>query len=182
MTDLVPLAPAALVPTQPSGVDDAVQAWLRSFPNEGTRRSFAHAMTLWRAYLHRIGRDLADPHPVGSPDYNGPRRVDANAWRDELRDTISERTGRKLSGKTVDSRLIAIRSFYEFLCEEGALEVNPIQHAKLLSRASPRKMVGVERSAWDAAQAAATERGENLTRQTNLFLRRYARPRRSETS
>jgi integrase len=90
-------------------------------------------MTLWRAYLDRIGRDLADPHPVGSPGYRGPRRVDANAWRDELRDTVSERTGRKLSGKTVDSRLIAIRSFYEFLCEEGALEVNPIQHAKLLN-------------------------------------------------
>jgi integrase/recombinase XerC len=133
MTDLVPLAPAALVPAQPSAVDDAVDAWLRSFPNEGTRRSFAHAMTLWRAYLDRIGRDLADPHPVGSPDYRGPRRVDANAWRDELRDTISERTGRRLSGKTVDARLIAIRSFYEFLCEEGALEVNPIQHAKLLN-------------------------------------------------
>jgi site-specific recombinase XerD len=174
MPDVVPLTPATATVAVPveSAEDAAIRAWLTAQQSEHTRRSYAYAMKAWRAWLRARGRLLAD---LPGPRYRGPRRVDAEEWRDHLLTQGMRR-------KSVDTRLIPIRSFYDYLVGEELLEVNPIRNAKPFNANTPRAAVYVDRSAKEEAQAAATARGENLTRQVNLFLRRYARPRRSETS
>jgi integrase len=123
VTDLVPLAPATVAAPVQSGFDAAIDAWLRAQPSEHTRRSYRYAMTLWRDWLAQRGRLLAD---LPGPGYRGPRRVDADEWRDHLLDQGKRR-------KTVDTRLIPIRSFYDYLCGEELLEANPIRNARLLN-------------------------------------------------
>jgi integrase len=81
-------------------------------------------MTLWRDWLQHRGRLLAD---LPGPGYRGPRRVDADEWRDHLLKAQGMRP------KSVDTRLIPIRSFYDYLCTEELLEANPIRNARLLN-------------------------------------------------
>jgi integrase len=124
VTDLVPLAPATVAAPVQSAEDAAIDAWLRAQPSEHTRRSYRYAMNLWRDWLQQRGRLLAD---LPGPGYRGPRRVDADEWRDHLLKTQGMRP------KSVDTRLIPIRSFYDYLCAEELLEANPIRNARLLN-------------------------------------------------
>jgi integrase/recombinase XerD len=122
VTALVPLAPATIAVPVQSAEDAAIDAWLRAQPSEHTRRSYRYAMTLWRDWLQQRGRLLAD---LPGPGYRGPRRVDADEWRDHLLATMRP--------KSVDTRLIPIRSFYDYLVGEELLAANPIRAARLLN-------------------------------------------------
>jgi integrase len=128
MTDLVPVAPAEVAVPVQSAEDAAIDAWLTAQQSEHTRRSYAYAMKAWRAWLRQRGRLLAD---LPGPRYQGPRRVDAEEWRDHLLTQGMRR-------KSVDTRLIPIRSFYDYLCTEELLEVNPIRNAKLFNAKAHR--------------------------------------------
>jgi integrase len=85
-------------------------------------------MKAWRDWLQQRGRLLAD---LPGPRYQGPRRVDAEEWRDHL-------LAQGMRRKSVDTRLIPIRSFYDYLCTEELLEVNPIRNAKLFNAKAHR--------------------------------------------
>jgi len=116
-SELIPVVVHAEVDTAPSPEDRAVYAWLDAQKSAHTVRSYTESMRQWREWLSSRGVPLA-----------GPRRQDADAWRNHLADV------KKRKPKTVDSRLIAVRSFYDYLVGEGALDVNPIKGAKLLNQ------------------------------------------------
>lgn len=128
MTEPVPVEPVAgeVVVWAETPEDAAVRAWLDSLTNTNTYRSFEYAMKLWRAFLADQGRALIDPTP--DPRYNhGPRRVELDRFRNQLVDQGK-------APKTVDSRMIAVRRFYEHLIDEGAISVNPVSSSRLLNK------------------------------------------------
>lgn len=138
---LVPIpAPTFTLGLRPglSPEDTAVEDWLDEQRSPHTRRSYATAMRQWRAWLNRYDCcSLWLPH-----------RRHAFAWRDSL---LAAGRG----AKTVDDRLVGIRSFYDFLCDlDGSpLVVNPLKSKKLL----------LNRGAHQRTQALSREEVGQLT-------------------
>jgi integrase/recombinase XerD len=136
VTDLVPVEPYAVVEyVESGGFDNAVQAWLDAQISAHTVRSYAKAMELWRAYLDGLGIVLVDDTTADPRMYRGPRRHHADAWRSLLLSGRAPglRTEATLAKKSVDSRLVAVRSFYDYLVDEEAIEVNPIRGVRLFN-------------------------------------------------
>jgi integrase/recombinase XerD len=117
MTALAPVFTGEVIPAaEQSSEDRAIDAWIAAQKSEHTRRSYRTAMNLWRVHLRQRGVLL-----------QSPRRQDMDEWRNAL---VAE--GKK--DKTVDSRMIAIRSFYDYLVSEiDGYDVNPVRGAKLLN-------------------------------------------------
>lgn len=138
MTDLEIRQPVAVEVYVEDPFDAAIRAWLSAQPSPHTRRSYEKAIEQWQAFLEDTDVVLAD-NQTGTY-YRGPRRHHADAWRNALVDGSapglgSERIPAKpLAAKSVDSRLVAVRSFYDYLVSEEAIPANPIRGAKLLNR------------------------------------------------
>lgn len=117
---LVPIpAPVFTIAVRPgkTAEDTAVEDWLDEQRSPHTRRSYASAIEQWRAWLARY-----DCCSLGLP-----HRRHAFDWRASMKDA-------GLKPKTIDSRLVAARSFYDYLCDlpGSPLIVNPIKSKKLL--------------------------------------------------
>lgn len=125
-----------------SSEDRAVSAWLYAQVSPHTRRSYETAMKTWREHLRTRGVLL-----------QSPRRHDMDKWREAL---IAE--GKK--PKTVDSRMIAIRSFYDYLVTEiDGYDVNPIRGAKLLNTGVYQPTAALDEDEVHALTVAAREAG-----------------------
>jgi integrase/recombinase XerD len=125
-----------------SSEDRAVSAWLDAQISPHTRRSYETAMKAWREHLRKRGVLLQSPH-----------RLDMDKWREAL---IAE--GKK--PKTVDSRMIAVRSFYDYLVSEiDDYDVNTVRGAKLLNTGVYQPTAALDEDEVRALTVAAREAG-----------------------
>lgn len=144
MTGLAPVftADSELAARIESSEDRAVDAWLDAQVSPHTRRSYETAMKAWREHLRTRGVLL-----------QSPRRLDMDKWREAL---IAE--GKR--PKTVDSRMIAIRSFYDYLVSEiEDYDVNPVRGAKLLNTGVHTPTAALDEDEVHALTVAAREAG-----------------------
>lgn len=144
MTALSPVFSGEVVVHAPdtSSEDRAVQAWLDAQKSEHTRRSYEQAIRLWRLHLRLRGVPL-----------QSPRRRDMDEWRNALIEI-----GRK--PKTVDARMIAVRSFYDYLVSEvDGYDVNPVRAAKLLNTGAHTPTAALAEDEVKALTTAAKEAG-----------------------
>lgn len=142
MTALEPVFTAELANQVEDSEDRAVQLWLDSLVSPHTRRSYETAMKGWREHLR--ARDVL---------LQSPRRADMDAWRHKL-----ETDGKK--PKTVDSRMIAIRAFYDYLAAEiDGYGANPVRGAKLLNRGPHSQTQALSRDDLRALTARARKAG-----------------------
>lgn len=140
---LTPVFTGEVIPAgEQSGEDRAVNAWLDAHGHGHTRRSYETAMKMWREHLRKRGVLL-----------QSPRRHDMDEWRNEL-----VAAGRK--PKTVDSRMIAVRSFYDYLVSEvDGYDVNPVRGAKLLNTGPHAQTEALDEDEVRRLTAAAREAG-----------------------
>ncbi len=106
---------SALVPRDNS-LATHTAAWLWSF------RESAHT----RAAYERDVRDFAAWCAANDLDVLGLRRAQVDAYAAMLANTANGRTGRPLAPATVARRLAALSSWYAYLVDAGATDLNPV--------------------------------------------------------
>lgn len=114
-TAIVSTAPRMLTAKQFQKLADvpAVLEWLANTNNPRTRRAYKTHVSEFAAFVG-----------IRRPDeFRTVTRAHVIAWRDEL-------TRRKLSPATLRSKLSALSSLFEYLCEKNSVTHNPVKGVK----------------------------------------------------
>lgn len=105
----VPTGTHPIQPGLPSVEFDLISRWLISFGSPATRRTYAHCVRLWLAWLHEVDVPLLEA-----------TRAVVDGWvrSMELEDPAP-------APGTVALRIAAVSSLYEYAIDEAGLTVNP---------------------------------------------------------
>lgn len=95
----------AAAPADHDALQQLIDRWLNSVPNEHTRRGYRYAHTAWRTWLQAQGVELLEAQPEH-----------VNTWRASL------------TGATATNafKASAVSSFYAHALSEGAAHTNPV--------------------------------------------------------
>lgn len=87
--------------------------WFANIDNEGTKRIYATSL---REFMAFVGISRAEEFRIVT-------RAHVIAWRKDLEE-------RRLSGATIRSKLAALSSLFEYLCDKNAVTHNPVKGVK----------------------------------------------------
>jgi len=117
--------PRALTSEQFQGLADvpAAAVWLANIDNENTRRAYKSDV---EAFVAFCGIERAD-------EFRSVTRAHVIAWRTTLESSGASGGapgGRGLAPATIRRKLSAVSSLYDYLCNENAVESNPVAGVK----------------------------------------------------
>src|SRR5260370_14815577 len=132
--------------------DGDARRWLQFTANLGrgsnTVEAYGRALDDHLRFCASLGADPLTLRPDVVADWIGDLHARRNRLETKLRH-IDSRAG--LSNATIQQRVIAVRSFYEYLVEDGLRERNPVRRGESgrRGRRPIRGLVGrVERAPW----------------------------------
>src|ERR1700682_6402813 len=131
---------------------DQAHRWLQFTANIGrapnTIEAYGHALEDHLQFCASVGADPLTLRPDVIADWIGDLHARPNRFGMKVRH-LDSRAG--LSNATIQQRIVAVRSFYEYLIEDGLRERNPVRRGESGRRGRPPKrglVSRVERAPW----------------------------------
>ena len=94
--------------------------WFWNISNSKTRRAYQIDVRQFLKFLEITKLD----------EIRFVKRAHVIAWRDELLKIISDKTGEPLAADTICRKLSAVASLFDYLCDQNAVENNPVDGVK----------------------------------------------------
>lgn len=123
------------IPQQPTALVDGFRAvdwkqeaesWLNNFRSEKTRKAYFDG---WAGFVAYVAQAFASDFPSGvSPDRVTKQHV--ISYKRHMETVPSLKTGKLVSRSTINLRLSALSSFYDWLVEGQLLGANPVNGVK----------------------------------------------------
>jgi len=133
--------------------DDQARRWLQFAANLGrarnTNEAYGRAVDDHLRFCGSVGADPLTLRADVIAAWIGESQARPNGFEMKLKRHFDSRAG--LSNATIQQRIIAVRSFYEYLVEDGSRERNPVRRGESGRRGQqPRRglVSRVERAPW----------------------------------
>lgn len=129
-------------------LDQLRERWLSAFDSQHTRRAYARALNQWSSFLLEHERWLLE----------GDTNAMAAAWKDHLQHEC------ELAAASVNQRLAAVSSFYEFLARDKIVDENGVERSRFVDAAGrPRENPFRSGNSRRAAQGPGVRNTNPLT-------------------